>query len=343
MLTALLVLLRSIGLICRGHRAVALENLALRQQLAALTRTVTHPRLRRRDRLFWILLAKGWREWRTALMVVQPETVLRWHRQWLRRRWAQRSRSNRPGRPSTDSAIRLLVAEMAAVNRLWGAPRIHGELQKRGIEVSERTVSRLLQRRRGRPPSQTWRTFLANHAESLVSMDFFTVPTLTGRVLFVFVLLAHQRRRIVHFAITDHPTAAWTAQQIIEAFPDETAPRLLVRDRDAIYNDMFRRRVAGMGITEVVSAPSSPWQNPYAERLIGSLRRECLDHMIILSQRHLRRVLTRYGSYYHQSRTHLGLEKGAPTPRRVQVPTEGRVVAFAEVGGLHHRYERRAA
>jgi transposase InsO family protein len=174
-------------------------------------------------------------------------------------------------------------------------------------------------------------------------MDFFTIPTLTGRVLFVFVLLAHQRRRIVHFAITDHPTAAWTAQQIIEAFPDETAPRWLVRDRDAIYSDVFQRRVAGMGITEVVSAPSSPWQNPYAERLIGSLRRECLDHMIILSQRHLRCVLRAYGSYYHQSRTHLGLEKDAPTPRRVQVPTEGRVVAFAEVGGLHHRYERRAA
>jgi transposase InsO family protein len=174
-------------------------------------------------------------------------------------------------------------------------------------------------------------------------MDFFAVPTLTGRVLFVFVLLAHQRRRIVHFAITDHPTAAWTAQQIIEAFPDETAPRWLVRDRDAIYSDVFQRCVAGMSITEVISAPSSPWQNPYAERLIGSLRRECLDHMIILSQRHLRRVLTRYGSYYHQSRTHLGLEKDAPTPRRVQVPSEGRVVVFAEVGGLHHRYERRAA
>jgi putative transposase len=276
-------------------------------------------------------------------MVVQPETVLRWHRQWLRRRWAQRSRPNRPGRPSTDSAIRLLVAEMAAANHLWGAPRIHGELQKLGIEVSERTVSRLLQRRLGRPPSQTWRTFLANHAASLVSMDFFTVPTLTGRVLFVFVLLAHQRRRIVHFAITNHPTAAWTAQQIIEAFPDETAPRWLVRDRDAIYSDVFRRRVAGMGITEVVSAPSSPWQNPYAERVIGSLRRQCLDHIIILSQRHLRRVLTRYDSYYHQSRTHLSLEKDAPTPRRVHAATEGRVVAFAEVGGLHHRYERRAA
>jgi transposase InsO family protein len=231
---------------------------------------------------------------------------------------------------------------MAAANPLWGAPRIHGELGKLGVDVSERTVSRLLQRR-GRPQSQTWRTFLASHAAALVSMDFFTVPTLTGRVLFVFVLLAHQRRRVVHVAITDHPTAAWTAQQIIEAFPDDTAPRWLVRDRDAIYSDVFRRRVAGMGITEVVSAPSSPWQNPYAERLIGSLRRECLDHVIILSQMHLRRLLARYVSYYHGARTHLSLGKDAPTPRRVHAPTEGRVVAFAEVGGLHHRYERRAA
>ena len=342
MLTAVVVLLRSIGLMCRGHRAVALENLALRQQLAALTRTVKRPRLRTRDRLFWIMLAKAWQQWRTALIVVQPETVLRWHRQWFRRRWTHRSKRIRPGRPSTDAAIRTLVNKMAAANPLWGAPRIHGELRKLGIDVSERTVSRLLRRRR-RPPSQTWRTFLENHVASLVSMDFFTVPTLTGRVLFVLVLLTHQRRRIVHLTITEHPTAVWTAQQIIEAFPDDTAPHWLLRDRDAIYGDVFRRRVAGMGIREVISSPSSPWQNPYVERLIGSLRRECLDHVIILSQRHLRCVLARYVSYYHESRTHLSLEKDAPTSRRVQAAAEGGVIAFPEVGGLHHRYERRAA
>ena len=342
MLTALVVLLRSIGLLCRGHRAVALENLALRQQLAVLTRRRARLRLRPRDRLFWILLASAWREWRTALLIVQPDTMLRWHRHWLRRRWADRSKPVRLGRPRTDAAIRSLVEEMAAANPLWGAPRIHGELGTLGIEVSERTVSRLLRRRR-RPPSQTWRTFLANHLPGLVSMDFFTVPTLTGRVLFVLVLLAHQRRRVVHVAITEHPTAAWTAQQIIEAFPDDTAPRWLLRDRDAIYGDVFRRRVVGMGISEVVSAPSSPWQNPYAERLIGSVRRECLDHVIILSHAHLRRMLAAYLSYYHGARNHLSLQKDAPTPRRVQGPTEGRVVAIAEVGGLHHRYERRAA
>ena len=342
MLTALVMLLRTIGLMCCGHRAVALENLALRQQLAAFTRTRKRPQLRRRDRLFWILLTKGWREWRTALIIVHPDTVLRWHREWLRHRWADHSKRIGPGRPHTNVAICSLVAEMASANPLWGAPRIHGELSKLGIEMSERTVSRLLQRRR-RPPSQMWRTFLANHAAALVSMDFFTVPTLTGRVLFVLVLLAHQRRRIVHLGITEHPTAVWTAQQIIDAFPDDSAPRWLLRDRDAIYGDVFRRRAAGMGITEVLAAPSSPWQNPYAERLIGSIRHECLDHVIVLGDRHLRRVLTAYLTYYHEARTHLSLEKDSPTPRRVQGTTEGRVVALAEVGGLHHRYERRAA
>ncbi len=231
---------------------------------------------------------------------------------------------------------------MAAANPLWGAPRIHGELGKLGVAVSERTVSRLLRRPR-RPPSQTWRTFLTNHVATLASIDFLTVPTLTGRVLFVFIVLMHHRRRIVHVNVTEHPTAAWTAQQVIDAFPDDRAPRWLLRDRDAIYGDAFRRRIAGMGIGEVVSSPASPWQNPYAERLIGSLRRECLDHVIVLNERHLRRVLTAYLTYYHGSRTHLSLKKDAPIPRRPQAITDGDVVAFAEVGGLHHRYERRRA
>ena len=250
--------------------------------------------------------------------------------------------ANTSGPPSTKAAIRTLVNQMGAANPLWGAPRIHGELGKLDIEVSERTVSRLLRRRR-RPPSQTWRTFLTNHVVSLASLDFFTVPTLTGRVLFVLVLLSLHRRLIVQVAITEHPTAIWTAQQITEAFPDDRAPRWLLRDRDAIYNDVFRRRVASMGISEVISSPSSPWQNPYAERLIGTIRRECLDHVIVFNQAHVRRMLARYLSYYHESRTHLSLAKDAPTARLVQSPEKGNVIAFPEVGGLHHRYERRAA
>jgi putative transposase len=222
---------------------------------------------------------------------------------------------------------------MAVANPLWGAPRIHGELGKLGLDVSERTVSRLLRRRR-RPPSQTWRTFLTNHLTSLVSLEFFTVPTVTGRVLFVLVLLAHhRRRRIVHLRITEHHTAAWTAQQLIEAFPEESAPRWFLRDRDAIYGDIFRGRVAGMGIQEVISAPSSPWQNPYVERVIGSIRRECLNHVIVINELQLRRTLAGYLSYYHRSRTHLSLAKDAPTARPVQAVTDGDLIAFREIGG----------
>jgi putative transposase len=254
-----------VALACRGHHELALENLALRQQLHALRRTGTGPKLQRRDRLFWIVLAQTWRHWRAALVLVQPATVVRWHREWLRRRWRRRSARAGPGRPNTSVAIRTLVNQMAAANPLWGAPRIHGELGKVGVNVSERTVSRLLRRSR-RPPSQTWRTFLTNHVGSLVSIDFFTVPTLTGRVLFVLVVLVHHRRRVAHVNITEHPTAAWTAQQMVEAFPDDTTPRWLLRDRDRIYGDAFRRRVGGMGINQVLASPSSPWQNPYAER-----------------------------------------------------------------------------
>jgi putative transposase len=337
----LLLIARALALACRVHRELILENLALRQQLRALQRSVKRPRLRRRDRIFWIALAGCWRRWRTALLLVQPETVVRWHREWLRRRWHRRSRPRRQGRPSVDQDIRTLVGEMATANPLWGAPRIHGELQKLGLGVSERTVSRLMPRRR-RPPSQTWRTFLANHVTSMVSMDFFTVSTLTGRVLFVLVILAHERRRVVHVNVTEHPTAAWTAQQVVDAFPDDTAPRWLLRDRDSIYSDAFHRRAAAMGIEEVVSAPLSPWQSPYVERFIGSIRRECLDHVIVLNRIHLRRLLSAYLTYYHRSRTHLALDKDAPDGRS-PCSGSGNIVVTPEVGGLHHRYDRQAA
>jgi transposase InsO family protein len=231
---------------------------------------------------------------------------------------------------------------MAAANPLWGAPRIHGELLKLGIDVAERTVSRLISNRRP-PPSQTWRTFLANHVRDLVSIDFFTVPTANLRVLFVLVVLAHHRRRVLHFNVTEHPTAEWTAQQIVDTFPDDTAPSYLLRDRDAIYGHSFRHRVKGMQIREVLTAARSPWQNPFVERLIGSVRRECLDHVLVLSERHLRRILTRYFAYYIHTRTHLSLDKDAPDGRPIERPEIGKVVPIREVGGLHHRYVRRAA
>jgi transposase InsO family protein len=231
---------------------------------------------------------------------------------------------------------------MALANPFWGSPRIHGELLKLGFEVSQRTVARLMPRRPKRP-SQTWRTFLQNHLADLVSVDFFVVPTATFRVLYVFVVLLHHRRRVVHFNVTDSPTAAWTAQQIVEAFPDDSAPRYLLRDRDGIYGGEFRQRVKGMGLAEVLTARRSPWQNPFAERVIGTFRRELLDHVIVLNEGHLRRRLRSYLRYYHGSRTHLALEKDAPEPRAVELPAHGRIVALPLVGGLHHRYVRSAA
>jgi putative transposase len=244
--------------------------------------------------------------------------------------------------PSINAEIVALVRKMAAANPLWGAPRIHGELLKLGIEVAERTVSRLISKRPA-PPFQTWRTFLTNHVQDLVSIDFFTVPTAQLRVLFVPVVLAHHRRRVLHFNVTAHPTAAWTAQQIVDTFPDDTALCYLLRDRDAIYGDAFRQRVKGMRIQEVLTAPRSPWQNPFAERLIGSIRGECLNHVLVLSERHLRHILTGYFKYYHRTRTHLSLTKDAPDERPVEPPQLGNVVPIREVGGLHHRYVRRAA
>ena len=231
---------------------------------------------------------------------------------------------------------------MATAN-MWGAPRIHGVLLKLGINVSEATVSKYMPRRR-KPPSQTWRSFLENHVDTLVSVDFFTVPTVLFHVLFVFVVLAHDRRRILSINVTSSPSAAWTANQIVQAFPWESAPRYLLRDRDGIYGDRFRHRIKHLGIQEVIIARRSPWQNPYAERVIGTLRRELLDHVIVLNERHLRRLVRKFvDEYYHPCRTHLSLGKDTPEPRPVQVPEMGKVVELPVVGGLHHRYTRRAA
>src|SRR3989441_3907339 len=342
MITLLLHVLRLLPFLFGGYRQLAVENLALRQQLAVYKRTTARPKLRTTDRLFWIWLARVWAGWRQALVIVSPDTVLRWQRRRFREHWTKLSDRPRLGRPPISAETAALVIQMAAANPLWGAPRIHGELLKLGIDVAERTVSRLLPRPR-RSPSQTWRTFLANHVRDLVSIDFFIVPTVRLRVLFAFVVLAHDRRRVLHFNVTEYPTAAWTAQQIVNAFPDDSAPSFLLRDRDSIYGDAFSQRVKGMGIGEVLTAAHSPWQNPFAERLIGSIRRECLNHVLVLGERLLRRTLTRYFAYYHPARTHLSLDKDAPDGRPVERRDLGSVIPIPEVGGLHHRYVRRAA
>jgi putative transposase len=266
----------------------------------------------------------------------KPATVISWHRRGFRLYWGWKSRQ-RTGRPQVDREVRTLIRTMSTANPLWGAPRIHGELLKLGMAVSQATVAKYIVRHE-KPPSQTWRMFLANHVHQLVAADFFVVPTATCRLLFVLVLLAHDRRRIVHIAVTDHPTAAWTAQQLREAFPWNNAPKYLLRDRDHAF-----AAVKGIGVQEIVMAPRSPWQNAYVERFIGSVRRECLDHVIILTAAGLRRVLTEYIAYYTRTRTHLGLNKDAPVTRPVASSTAGCVIAVPAVGGLHHRYERRAA
>jgi putative transposase len=235
-----------------------------------------------------------------------------------------------------------LIRKMSLANPLWGAPRIHGELLRLGFELSEATVAKYMVRHR-KPPSQSWRTFLANHTGDLASSDFFVVPTVFFRVLFVFVILSHDRRRPVHVAVTEYPTAEWTGRQLLEAFPWDSAPRYLLHDRDGDYGERFQEAASWLGIREVLTAPQSPWQNAYLERLIGSIRRECLDHVMVLNETGLRRILKSYFEYYERSRTHLSLGKDAPVSRPVQQIGKGRIVEIPQVGGLHHRYERIAA
>lgn len=325
----------------RSRAALHLEILALRHQVAVLNRSrPSRLRLTAADRALWAWLSQAWSGWRPALVLVKPDTVLAWHRRGFRLFWTWKSRY-RTGRPAVAPEVRALIRRMATANPLWGAPRIHGELQKLGISVSQATVAKYMPRR-DKPPSQSWRTFLANHAGQIMAADFFVVPTVTYRLLFVLVILAHDRRRIVHVAVTDHPTAAWTAQQLRNAFPEDQAPGYLLHDRDAAFTDVVST-IGAMQIQEVFTAARSPWQNAYVERVIGSIRRECLDHMIVFGVAGLQRVLADYVAYYMNTRTHLSLGKDAPASRPVTPLSAGRIVEIPQVNGLHHRYDRAAA
>jgi transposase InsO family protein len=269
-----------------------------------------------------------------SLAILRPETIVRWHRAGFRAYWRWKSQG-RAGRPTIGKDARNLIREISLANPLWGAPRVHGELLKLGIEVAQSTVSKYMVKRR-RPPSQSWRTFLRNHADGIASIDLLVVPTITFRLLYGFVVLHH--RQIVSFGVTAHPTAEWLARQISEAFPWDTAPRYLVRDRDRSYGEPFKRRIRAMGIRDRPTAPRSPWQNPYVERLIGSIRRECLDHLIVFNEAHLRRAAASYFRYYHGARTHLALEKDTPFGRAIQ--RVGPIIRVLQVGGLHCAFAR---
>jgi putative transposase len=322
-----------------GSTTIALENVALRHQLLVLQRSVGRPRLSRWGRIFWVWLSRLWAGWRTTLVIVQPATVLTWHRRGFQLYWRWKSRPNAVGRPPLDAELRTLIRRMARDNPTWGRRRIQAELALLGYAVAQLTVAKYMYRTSPRP-STTWRVFLTAHARDIVAVDFFLVPTLTFRLLFVFVMLRHERRELLYLNVTDHPSAVWTAQQIIEAFPDDSAPRFLLRDRDAIYGEEFARRVKRMGIHEIQIAQHAPWQNPFVERVIGSIRRECLDHFLILNEAHLRRLLRGYIAYYNTARPHQSLDHNSPQPRVIEPPPCGRIIAIPQVGGLHHRYQR---
>lgn len=343
-----LVYARSILSRHAGRGVASVSQLIAGRKYGAASPAWCPPRLdtRRRvtplDRIFWVGLSRLWEGWREVLVFVQPATVIAWQRRRFRDHWTRLSRRGQVGRTIIDIETRDLIRTMSTTNVTWGAPRIVGELAKIGVRVAKSTVERYMVRRR-RPSSPTWRTFLKNHVKDIAATDFFVVPTVRFTMLYVFIVFAHHRRRVLHFNVTTHPTVEWTARQITEAFPYDEAPRYLLHDRDTIYGDVFRHRIDSMNIEEVRTAPHSPWQNPYCERLIGSIRRDCLDHMIILNERHLRRILVAYFAYYHESRTHLSLEMDCPKPRPVQPRNAGAAVAIEKLGGLHHTYERRAA
>jgi transposase InsO family protein len=315
------------------------EILYLRQQLIVLRRSAaTRPKLKVTDRLIFVCLYRLFPSLLDASLIFKPETVLRWHRCGFRQFWRWKSR-RRLGRPMLVPDIRRLVRQISRENPLWGAPRIHGELLKLGIEIAQSTVAKYMVRRRG-PPSQGWKTFLRNHAPDIAAIDLFVVPTIGFKLLYGLAIVHLKRRRLVWTNVTTNLTAEWIARQFTEAFPWDLAPRYLIRDRDSSYGTVVTRRIQAMGIRDRPTAPRSPWQNGHVERLIGSIRRECLDHFMVLGEAHLRRILRTYADYYNRTRTHLALEKDAPLGRPVQAI--GRIVALPVLGGLHHHYARMA-
>ena len=311
------------------------EIIMLRHQLNVLRRRIpSKPKLAMTDRLLFVWLYRLFPSVLNAIAIVRPETIIRWHRTGFRLYWRWKSRA-RGGRPKVPMEIRRLIREMSLANRLWGAPRIHGELLKLGIEVAQSTVAKYMAKNgRGR----SWKAFLHNHAAGIAAMDFLVVPTIGFKLLFVLVILRHQRRRLISLTVTINPTAEWIAHQITDAFPWNEAPAHLIRDRDASYGNAVTTRLAAMGIRDHPTAVRSPWQNGHSERLIGSIRRECLDHIVVFGEAHLRRVLATYTSYYNELRTHLSLSKDSPGYRPVQ--RYGQLAARPILGGLHHHYCR---
>ena len=327
---------------CRSRASLQLEVAALRHQLAIYREEGRRPRIQPADRLLWSLVSRWRSQWRRALYFVQPRSVLEWQKKRFRDYWRDLSRAGMTGRPKISAELRALIRRMWVANPTWGSPKIVLELKKLGIDVAKSTVERY-QPKRPRPNSPGWRAFLRLHAKEFAAMDFFVVPTAELKVLFVLVVLGHDRRRVLHFKLTEHPTAEWTAQQLVETFPFESAPRYLLRDGDAIYGEKVCRKLRALGMEEVVTAPASPWQNAYVERLIGSIRHELLDQVVVLNERHLRRLLKTYVAYYNRWRTHQSLKGDAPDTRPVRPASPARIAEIPAVHGLHHYYLPEAA
>jgi transposase InsO family protein len=326
-----------------SRRNLLLENLALRQQLALLASRHPQPQLSAQDRLFWVVLRRFWSGWKQTLVIVQPETVVRWHRAGFKLYWKWISRDRcRAGRKPTSKEVRALIFRMVAENPTWGAPRIHGELKMLGFDISERTVLRWMRKAPRNPePAKRWAAFLSNHREAIAAMDFFTVPTLTFGVLYCFFIIAQDRRRILHCNATKHPTSAWVTQQLREAFPFDSAPGYLIFDRGSNFNADVIDTMKSFGIEPKRTSFRSPWQNGVAERFVGNCRRDLLDHVIVLNERHLKRLMNGYIRYYHDDRTHLGLDKQTPAGREATSETNptANVISMPRLGGLHHRYD----
>jgi len=314
------------------------EKAALLQQLIVLQRKVRgRTKFTNSDRLFFIQLYRWFPSILKAVTIIRPETLVRWHRVGFRRYWRWKSR-NLGGRPPIDGGLRALIRRMSLENGLWGAPRIHGELLKLGFAVAQSTVAKYMASPDDRLPGQRWGTFVRNHLPQMAAMDLFVVPTLSFNMLYVLVIVRLARRELVWIKVTAKPTAEWIAQQITEAFPWNEAPRYLIRDRDGLYGAAVRRRLRAMGIRDKPISAGSPWQNCFAERLIGTIRRECMDHVVALGEQHLGRVLKSFADYYNSTRTHRSLKKDAPLSRPIE--PIGKIVSHALVGGLHHRYAR---
>jgi transposase InsO family protein len=326
----------------RSRRDLLMENLALRQQLAILKRGHPQPRFATPDKLFWLILRRLWPGWKRALILVQPETVVRWHHAGFKLYWTWLSRHRaRFGRKCIGRELRGLIFRMVTENPTWGAPLVHGELKMPGFDLSERTALRWMRRAPRNPePTKRWAAFLINHREAIAAMDSFTVPALFFGVLYCFFVIAHDRRRILHLNVTKHPTSAWVIQQLREAFPYDSAPRYLIFDHGSNFNEEVIDTVKSFGVEPKRTNFQSPWQNGVAERFVGTCRRDLLDHVIVINKRHLKRLMNEYVRYYHDDRTHLGLDKESPAGRKVTMgtPVNAKVVSVPRLGGFHHRY-----